>query len=257
MQSQEPAAAGTGIGRDRAHWEQEAANWVTWTRKPGHDPYWHYSPAFFQELVPPPGRATLEIGCGEGRVVRDLTARGHRTTGVDASSNLIAAARQADPVGTYLRANATALPFHDAGFDLVVIYNALMDFDDMPGAVAEAARVLEPGGHLCVSVTHPVFNAGGFDGDSADAPFVIEGSYLDNRRRFEAVVEEDGVQMRFAGWADSLEAYTRPLEAVGLVIERLREPRVPASYGRRTPSGEAFRWDRIPMFLWFRALKPA
>lgn len=257
MQNQEPAAAGTGIGRDRAHWEQEAANWVTWTRKPGHDPYWHYSPAFFQELVPPPGRATLEIGCGEGRVVRDLTARGHRTTGVDASGNLIAAARQADPVGTYLQANATALPFHDAAFDLVVIYNALMDFDDMPGAVAETARVLEPGGRLCVSVTHPVFNAGGFDGDSADAPFVIEGSYLDNRRRFEAVVEEDGVQMRFAGWADSLEAYTRPLEAVGLLIERLREPRVPASYGRRTPSGEAFRWDRIPMFLWFRALKPA
>jgi SAM-dependent methyltransferase len=126
-------------------------------------------------------------------VVRDLSARGHRTTGVDASSNLIAAARQADPVGTYLHANATALPFEDAAFDLVVIYNALMDFDDMPGAVVEAARVLEPGGHLSVSVTHPVFNAGGFDGDSADAPFVIEGSYLDNRRRFEAVVEEDGV----------------------------------------------------------------
>jgi ubiquinone/menaquinone biosynthesis C-methylase UbiE len=164
MQNQEPAAAGTGIGRDRAHWEQEAANWVKWTRKPGHDPYWHYSPAFFQELVPPPGRATLEIGCGEGRVVRDLSARGHRTTGVDASSNLIAAAREADPVGTYLHANATALPFEDAAFDLVVIYNALMDFDDMPGAVVEAARVLEPGGHLCVSVTHPVFNAGGFDG---------------------------------------------------------------------------------------------
>ena len=39
-----------------------------------------------------------------------------------------------------------------------------MDFDDMPGAVIAAARVLEPGGHLWVSVTHPVFNAGGFDG---------------------------------------------------------------------------------------------
>jgi hypothetical protein len=110
---------------------------------------------------------------------------------------------------------------------------------------------------VLVTVTHPVFNAGGFDGDGADAPFVIEGSYLDDRRRFEAVVEEDGVQMRFAGWADSLEAYTRPLETVGLLIERLREPRVPASYASRTPSGEAWRWDRIPMFLWFRALKPA
>jgi SAM-dependent methyltransferase len=239
----------------RSHWEREAANWITWTRKPGHDPYWHYSPAFFHELVP--RRATLEIACGEGRVVRDLTARGHRTTGADASGNLIAAARAADPAGTYLHADATALPFDDAAFDLVVIYNALMDVDDMPGAVAEAARVLEAGGHLCVSVTHPVFNAGRFDGDGADAPFVIEGSYLGDRRRFEAVVEEDGVQMRFAGWADSLEAYTRPLEAAGLLIERLREPRVPASYGRRTPSGEDLRWDRIPMFLWFRALKPA
>jgi ubiquinone/menaquinone biosynthesis C-methylase UbiE len=57
-------------------------------------------------------------------VVRDLTARGHQTTGVDASGNLVAAAREADAVATHLQANATALPFGDAAFDLVVIYNA-------------------------------------------------------------------------------------------------------------------------------------
>ena len=63
------------------------------------------------------------------------------------------------PSEPHLHADATAPPFDDAAFHLVVIYNALMDADDMPGAVVEAARVLECGGHLCVSVTHPVFNA--------------------------------------------------------------------------------------------------
>jgi SAM-dependent methyltransferase len=256
MQNQEAAASSPGSGRDRAHWEQEAANWVKWARTPGFDAYWHYSPAFFQEIVPPPGRATLEVGCGEGRVVRDLSARGHRVTGVDGSTNLLAAAREADPAGTYLHATAAALPFDDAAFDLVVSYNTLMDVDDLPGAVAEAARVLEPGGQFCVCVTHPVFNAGAFEGDSAEAPFVIRGSYLGDRRRFETTIQEEGLLMRFAGWADSLEAYTRPLERAGLLIDRLREPRVPASFGDRTPSGGALRWDRIPMFLWFRALKP-
>ena len=37
----------------------------------------------------------------------------------------------------------SALPFDDRSFDLVVAYNSLMDFDDMPGAVSEAGRVLE------------------------------------------------------------------------------------------------------------------
>jgi len=49
-----------------ADWEREARNWIAWARTPGPDSYWEYSPSFFQ-IVPPPGRATLEIGCGEGR----------------------------------------------------------------------------------------------------------------------------------------------------------------------------------------------
>jgi SAM-dependent methyltransferase len=255
VQDPEPAAATTSVDRDRAHWEEQAANWIKWTRKPGHDSYWHYSPAFFEELVPPPGRATLDLACGEGRVTRDLTARGHHVTSVDASSSLLAAAREADPGGTYLHANASALPFDDAAFDLVVIYNALMDFDDMPGGVRQAARVLEPGGHLCASITHPLPDAGRFASDRPDAPFVIEDSYLGDRRRFEGAFERDGLTMTFAGWAYPLETYTRALEDAGLLIEKVREPSAPAGYISDT--GHRGRWERIPMFLWFRALKPA
>jgi ubiquinone/menaquinone biosynthesis C-methylase UbiE len=135
-------------------WEREALNWIAWARTPGHDEYWDYSPLFF-ELVPAAGRATLDLGCGEGRVTRDLVAHGHTVASVDASPTLLQAAREADPTGTYVLADAAALPFADASFDLVVAYNSLMDLGDMPGAVREAARVLQCGGRFCVCVTHP------------------------------------------------------------------------------------------------------
>ena len=136
-------------------WEEEARGWIAWARTPGHDAYWEYSPRFF-ELVPPAGRATLELGCGEGRVARDLQDRGHRVTGVDSSPTLLDAASSADPDGEYVVADAASLPFSDATFDLVVAYNSLMDIDDMPGAVREAARVLRPGGLLAFCATHPL-----------------------------------------------------------------------------------------------------
>ena len=48
-------------------WDREAENWVRWARKPGHDSYWRFHRDAFFRLVPPPGRLTLDIGCGEGR----------------------------------------------------------------------------------------------------------------------------------------------------------------------------------------------
>src|SRR5438132_7763571 len=77
-------------------WEREAENWVRWARQPGHDAYWSYRDSFFEEVVPAAGRHTLEIGCGEGRVSRDLAARGHRVSGVDLSPILARHARDAD-----------------------------------------------------------------------------------------------------------------------------------------------------------------
>jgi SAM-dependent methyltransferase len=228
-----------------ADWEQEAANWLAWARTPGHDVYWHYRTAFF-ELVPPAGSATLEIGCGEGRVARDLAARGHRVTGVDAAPTLLEAAAQAHPEGRYLLADAAQLPFEDASFDLVVAYNSLMDVQDMPGAVREAARVLRPPGHLCVCVTHPLADAGRFAAEREDAPFVIEDSYLESRW-FEGRFERHGLEMTFRGWTYPLEVYSRALEGAHLRIEALREPPMPDG------APDRHEWRRVPMFLMFRA----
>ena len=233
-------------------WEGEAHNWIRWARS-GHDAYWDYSPQFF-ELIPPAGRATLEIGCGEGRVARDLAGRGHRVTGIDSSPTLLEAARQLQPDADFQLADAARLPFEDAMFDLVVAFNSLMDVDDMPGAVREAARALTPTGRLCVSITHPFQDAGRFERGEAGAPFVVRGSYF-GRRRFDETFEHDGLRMRFVGWCYPLEDYARAFEDAGLAIEALREPRVPAEAVAADPSEE--RWQRMPLFLFLRLRKVA
>jgi len=90
-------------------------------------------------------------------------------------------------------------------------------------------------------------DAGTFDGDR----FVIEGSYLETRR-FEGTFTRDGLEMTFRGWCHPLETYARALEAAGLVIEAIREPRP----GSGAPDAFAHH-SRIPVFLMFRALKPS
>ena len=90
------------------------------------------------------------MGCGEGRVTRDLASRGHRVVAIDASPTLIRAARDADATGRYSVVDAAALPFEDGAFDLVVAYNSLMDVQDMPAAVDEIGRGRGPMGG-CVS----------------------------------------------------------------------------------------------------------
>jgi SAM-dependent methyltransferase len=231
-------------------WEDEAAPWVRWARTEGHDAYWYYRRSFFETIVPGPGSRTVEVGCGEGRVVRDLRHRGHQTVGVDASPTLVGHAREADPGGAYLVADAAALPVAGASCDLVVAYNSLMDIADMEGAVAESWRVLVPGGCLCVCVTHPMSNAGRFDGPGPDALFVATGSYF-GRRPFEAVEERDGLTMTFRGWSYALEDYAVALERAGFLIEKIREP-LPED-----PTPALRRWSAVPLFLHIRARKPS
>ena len=234
-----------------ADWEREARNWIAWARTPGHDSYWEYSPAFF-EIVPAPGQGTLEIGCGEGRVARDLARRGHRVCGIDASPTLIEAACEADPDGDYRVADAADLPFAAGSFDTAVAYNSLMDIEDLGGAVREAARVLTDAGRLCICILHPMADAGRFQTRAPDAPFVIAGSYLESRQIVEPFAR-DGLAITFHGWRHPLQTYARALEDAGFLIECLREPaQTPEVVAGDVTEG---RWRRLPLFLFLRAVK--
>jgi ubiquinone/menaquinone biosynthesis C-methylase UbiE len=234
--------------RGEGEWEAEADNWVRWARTPGHDAYWYYRDTFFDLIVPPPGRRTLEIGCGEGRVARDLAARGHRVAAVDTAHTLLRYARQEDLAGAYVLANGAALPFPDRYFDITIAYNSLQDVEDMAGTVREAGRVLDRGGWLCACVAHPVTDLGRFLGDDADAPFTMRRSYFETLR-VEDTVQRDGLTMTFRGWTYTIEQYALAFEQAGFRIEVLREPK---------PSGATqtyARWHAIPLFLFLRAVK--
>jgi SAM-dependent methyltransferase len=235
-----------------AAWEEHAAEFIAWARRPGHDSYWQYHRDQFFELVPPPGRRTLDLGCGEGRLSRDLKAIGHDVVAVDLSPTMLAAAKEADgDLETHL-ADAADLPFDDASFDLVVAFMSLQDVDHMEGAIGEVARVLEPGGSLCLAVVHPFNSAGRFAGDDASSAFVVEGSYLERFRYADNLVR-DGLEITFVSEHRPIEAYVNALTAAGFLVERLRETDVPDSGIVRSRSR---RWQRIPLFLHVRALKP-
>jgi SAM-dependent methyltransferase len=232
----------------RDAWESEARNWIEWARAPGHDSYWRFHRDAFLRLLPPPGRLTVDLGCGEGRLPRDLQARGYRVIGIDGSPTMIAAARELDPEGEYRVADAASIPLEDASADLVLAFMTLQDFDDMEGAVREAARVLEPGGHFCIAVVHPINSAGRFAAHEPNSDFVIQGSYFQRRRERETF-ERDGHVLTFNSEHRPLEAYFAALESAGFVVDRLRE--IPDG---TAPPGD--RWSRVPLFLQMRALKP-
>jgi SAM-dependent methyltransferase len=226
----------------RRAWDQEAASWIRWAREPGHDTYWRFHAAPFLEVVPPPGRLTLDLGAGEGRVARDLRARGHRVLELDGSFAMATASASAG--GNAVVADLASLPIVTGSADLVVAFMSLQDVDDMPRAIAEARRVLGAGGCLVLAIVHPINSAGGFEGDrSVGQPFVIRESYF-ARRRCAEDIERDGLRMRFTSEHRSLEAYARALEAAGFVIEALREV---------TEPDPADKWSRIPLFLDLRA----
>jgi ubiquinone/menaquinone biosynthesis C-methylase UbiE len=146
-------------GEDHKHWSEVADEWVAWVRKPNHDAFWAYRSLLAAFIGRGNGKA-LEVGCGEGRISRELTACGFEVTAADPVSRLVRAAIDAQSAQNYAVASAAELPFENAQFDLVVAYNVLMDVDDVPAALKEFRRVIRPTGQLIISICHPFADHG-------------------------------------------------------------------------------------------------
>ena len=241
-----------GVGSLSDEWTAVAADWIAWARSP-HDSYWRFHRDRFLELLPPPPQEVADLGCGEGRLARDLKEVGYSVVAVDASPPMVAAARQADPEGRYQVADAAATGLPDASVDGVIAFMCLHDLDDMPGVIEETKRILRPRGWLAIAVVHPVNSGGVFTNRGADAPFCIGGSYLRGHKYVEeGIDEDDGLHMRFASWHRPMGAYFAALEGQGFVVDRLREVTVEGDADSLRDAQK--RWLRVPLFLHLRAV---
>jgi SAM-dependent methyltransferase len=120
------------------------------------DASWRQAFEALVELGDLRGRRVLDIGCGTGRLLEALVEKAHaKAWGVDASSEMVAIARETLPAGVGIRrAEAEQLPFRDAWFDRVTM-SLVLHLLDGPRALAEARRVLPDDGRIAISTFHP------------------------------------------------------------------------------------------------------
>ena len=115
--------------------------------------------AFYERLKPSPGSRFLDVSCGSGQLAMLAARDGLAVTGVDIATNLIEQARmharaEALPV-RFEEADAAALPFEDASFDVVASLIGAM-FAPRPNCVAkELLRVCRPGGTIAMANWSP------------------------------------------------------------------------------------------------------
>jgi 2-polyprenyl-6-hydroxyphenyl methylase/3-demethylubiquinone-9 3-methyltransferase len=131
---------------DLAQYETLAGEW--W-RPGGAFTLLHGLAAARARLIPParrPGAVLVDVGCGAGLLAPHVATKGYRHLGVDLVPSAL---RQAAEHGVEaIRADATRIPLRDACADVVTTGELLEHVADWPSVVAEAGRLLRPGGLL-------------------------------------------------------------------------------------------------------------
>jgi SAM-dependent methyltransferase len=126
----------------RDAWEARAPDWVRWARSPELDnDFWHFHLPEFLRFLPAPGRLTVDVGCGEGRLGRVLASSRHRVVGFDASMTSARAAATHPDGHPVALADAVRLPLADDAADLAIAFMSLHDFDDLPAEPAVDDRL--------------------------------------------------------------------------------------------------------------------
>ncbi|MEV0723020.1 methyltransferase domain-containing protein [Micromonospora purpureochromogenes] len=168
-------------------------------------------------LGPGPGRC-LDLCCGTGAHAAELRRLGWEPVGVDLSGGQLRHARARLPV---TRGDAAALPVADSALPAVACVLAHTDVPHYPAVIAEAARVLAPGGRFVHVGVHPCF-IGPFADRSDPGRIVVDGGYAERERSFR-VWSTHGVRARVGAWHVPLADLLNAVTAAGLTLTRTTE----------------------------------
>ncbi len=214
--------------------------------------------------------AGLDIGCGEGHNTRLLAKRGARLTALDVSEVFVLHAKgteDQEPLGiNYQVASAVELPFVDSTFDFATGFMSFMDIPETDQVIAEAYRVLKPGGFLQFSITHPCFDTPHrrhlLDDEGHTYAYEV-GDYFTNLQgdvaewHFSAAppeVREGLPHFKVPRFTRTVSQWLNLLIETGFVLERIEEPRPDDETVRQCPNIQDAQV--VAYFLHIRARRP-
>jgi SAM-dependent methyltransferase len=257
------AGAAETAAANRSWWDGEAEDYYAEHGRFLGDSSFVWGPEGWTEaelaiLRAGPAHRVLEIGAGAAQCSRWLAAEvGCQVVATDLSAGMLRRARAIDAVGEAARlplaqCDALALPFADASFDRVfTAYGAVPFVADSAALMAEAARVLRPGGVLAFSTSHPIRWA--FPDDPGTAGLTATQSYFDTTPYVEA--DEDG-HATYVEHHRTLGERVREIRAAGLVLADIVEPPWPARTTQVWGGWSPLRGRLIPGTAIFVATKP-
>ncbi len=189
------------------------------------------------------GALVLDVGTGKGRFAIPFALERGQVTATDISAEMLSVARQraqqAGAVASFVQGDAERLPFRSGAFDIVSCMEMLMHVPDPQRAIAEAARVMCPGGEAALSITNKWrINA------LADLPVALARALRLNR-------SPGGPQI---AWYYSTKTFKRFLRRAGLRIRHLRGQGL-FQAGARLPVTRRFSIPLVPRAFadWFFA----
>lgn len=242
-------------------WDAVAHWYAGWTGTDGS--HYHRTiamPLMLEMLSLRSGERLADLGCGHGILAPPIARLGARYVGVDLSTRLIAEARRNHARnGRFILGDATALPDHsllaDASFDAVSFLLSIQDINPLGAAMAEAARLLRPGGRLAMVMLHPCFRVPRQSGWGWDEGRGLKFRRLDSYLSPLAVPMQAHLHGTTRSYHRPLGDYVAALDQAGLAITGIRE--VADNPADRESRAEKRATREFPLFLGLRAVKLA
>ena len=203
------------------------------------------------------GKSVLEIGCGSAPCARWLRTHGADVVGTDLSHGMLAyGLAEMDRLDgqrvPLVQATAESLPFAAESFDLVFSsFGAVPFVADSGQVMAEAARVLRPGGRWVFSINHPMRWM--FPDDPGPAGLTVAIPYFNRTPYSEA--DATGA-ITYVEHHRTIGDRVREIRAAGLILDDIVEPEWPDELEREWGQWSPLRGQYFPGTAIFCSTKP-